>query len=528
MFLKLNPRVESQQFDLRPEGYRRGDLVWLDLVGDFRPSFNRDDPTSFRDAFQNTAFRLGGETVRANPDILLARSTELNAFNRDPSPLDNSDPDGDYGVEVRLAAFTSGADEFRFTGRPKLPDVLGSAYNARAGDDVVVMPGAPLPGFNADRTFRAGAGDDTVRTGDLDLTIDFGTGVDTLVLGEDATVAWSIRENRDGDGTLVVTTGSGRQVVTRGEVVEHDGASDPLVKWYFNIVRDQDGACRIEFLENGQRIAAVSGVYDEALPVETGVYQASFARGGALGRRIELDGAGGSVAIHAGTATEGGFAAADFIGAVFARVAAGYAAAGAELPWSGRDFAPLVPLSVGVRGEVEQPFLAVRDIATDDARNRAIDARFRLEGDGDDAGLEAVAVQVFFTAGGAAELGEDWEFAGPTRRANGNNDFFDGVLRHGRDADGDQVYSVMIEAGERGAQVPIRILEDANGDGAERLILRIAEVDLWHDGDGGRTLYRLSGGPRDDRESDLDGPRGAEELLVRDPTLVVTIDDLIG
>ena len=181
LFFKLNPRVESQTFALRPEGFRVGDMVRLDIVGDFRPTSN-SDAGNYRDAYQNTVFRLGGETVRANPDTLKAERATLVAINRDPSPLDNADPDNDYGVIAKLVPFSGGDDVFRFTGRARIPDTFGSLYNAKGGDDLVVMPNVPLAGFVNSRTFRAGDGDDTVRAGGLDLRLDFGAGVDRFEL----------------------------------------------------------------------------------------------------------------------------------------------------------------------------------------------------------------------------------------------------------------------------------------------------------------------------------------------------------
>ena len=210
------------------------------------------------------------------------------------------------------------------------------------------------------------------------------------------------------------------------------------------------------------------------------------------------------------------------------RVEAAYELAGRALPWSGNAFQPFVPLSVNVRGVVAQPTLQFRNIATNDRVDRELDVRFRLVDDGNEPGLADTSVQVFFSTSGTARLGQDWEFAGPVRRGNGQNDFFDGVLRHGRDDEGNVVYSVMIESGAGGAELPIRILSDRRGEGAERLVLEIVEVDLWRDGARGPVLYQISGGPRD-VESDFDGPAGAEALLIRDDTRAITIaEDLIA
>jgi hypothetical protein len=530
MFYKIDPKREQMVFDLAAEGFLTGDRVWVDLRGDFQPTPSGSTAT---DTFSNTSFELGGAGFGANlPTVVQARGTTLLALNHDEPIGDNSDPDDDYGVLVRLAAFSAGDDVFRFGARTELPEVQGSIYRAGAGDDFVTMPNAPVAGFNHRRVFQAGAGDDTVRAGTLDVRVNFGAGEDRF-LERGARVAWADPENRDNDSRLVVTTTNGeRHQVTNAEVLVDGRLENPLVKWYFDIDPAEDGRFTIGFYENGRLVRQGGGFYDEALPVLEGDYQASFRTSSALGETIRLDGVGGrpDVLLHRGG--EGG-AEADlvtsraFLKAVFRHLDAAYDELGRELPWR-KGFAPLVPVTVAV-GDTDQPFLRARDLAAEDRRASVVAPRFRLENDGDAPGLEAKSVQVFFKVEGTATQGVDWDFEGGTRRFNGRNDFADAVLRHGRDGDGDMVYSVMIEAGERAADVPIEIFRDRVAEGRETVLIEIVDLDLWGRRASGDVLDRLSGGPGADRESDLDGPVGREADLLRDRELVVAIhDDLIA
>ncbi len=530
MFYKIDPKREQMVFDLAAEGFLIGDRIWLDLRGDFQPT---PSGTTATDTFSNTSFELGGAAFAANlPTVVRARGTTLLALNHDEPLGDNFDPDNDYGVLVRLDPFTTGDDVFRFAGRTTLPQVQGSIYQAGAGDDFVTMPNAPVAGFNHRRVFQAGSGDDTVRAGTLDVKVNFGAGEDSF-LERGARVAWAAPENRDNDSRLVVTTTSGeRHEVTNAEVLVDGRLENPLVKWYFDIDPAEDGRFTIGFYENGRLVREGRGFYDEALPVGEGEYQASFRTGPALGEIIRLDGVGGrpDVLLHRGGE---GSVEADlvtsraFLQAVFRHVDAAYDDLGRELPWR-KGFAPLVPVTVAV-GETDQPFLRVRDLAVEDRRTSVVAPRFKLEQDGNAPGLEAQSVQVFFKVEGTAEQGVDWDFDGGTRRFNGRNDFADAVLRQGRDGDGDMVYSVMIEAGERAANVPIEIFRDRVREGRETIEIEIVDLDLWAERGSSDVLYRLSGGPGADRESDLDGPVGREADLIRDRELVITIhDDLIS
>ena len=55
------------------------------------------------------------------------------------------------------------------------------------------MPDAPVQGFDTGKVFYAGAGDDRIVAGELDLKINFGSGVDTFVL-KDASIDWATRK----------------------------------------------------------------------------------------------------------------------------------------------------------------------------------------------------------------------------------------------------------------------------------------------------------------------------------------------
>ena len=198
MFYKINPKLSQVAFDLGPEGFLAGDRLWIDVKGDFRAAATTGPAAE--DIWQNAKFQflVGSEPTKefsdpnAFPVIVKAKSTVLLVNNYDSPLIDNSDPDDDYGVLVRLAAFTAGDDVFRFGARTELPQVQGSIYRAGAGDDFVTMPNAPVAGFNHRRFFQAGPGDDTVRAGTLDVRVNFGAGEDRF-LERGARVAWATR-----------------------------------------------------------------------------------------------------------------------------------------------------------------------------------------------------------------------------------------------------------------------------------------------------------------------------------------------
>ncbi len=447
--------------------------------------------------------------------------------NYDYPLIDNSDPDQDYGVRVKLAAFTGGDDFFRFTGRTALPEVQGSIYGAGAGDDVVVMPDAPVQGFDTGKVFYGGAGDDRIVAGALDLKINFGSGVDTFVL-KGASIDWTVKENRDNDGTLVVTTATNRHQVVDAEILRSGNKQDVLAKWYFDLARGDDGDLAIKFFENGKLIASGAGFYDEALPAPKGVYEATFLKGGWMGSRIELSDVSGfgDVLVHKGAsaaATEADFVVASgFLNQVFAHIEDAYDLAGRAVPWRKGVLDPLVPVTAAVRGDVDQPVLKVKNLVTSDAGNNTVAPKFTLQTGGDT--LDDKSVEIFFKVGGKATLNVDWSFAEGTRLYNGN-DFVDGVLRQGRDANGDMIYSVMLEEGSRSVDVPIRIIRDTANEQNEKISFSIVDVDLWRHAGSDEKLYRLSGGPGNDRESDFDGPAGAEQALIHDGYFTVTIND---
>jgi hypothetical protein len=353
MFYKIDPSRRQVPFDLAPDGFRVGDRLWIDLAGDFQATHVGSAAV---DNFQNTTFRLGAQAFDATvPMTLKARDTLLLALNQDRPLTDNTDPDADYGVLVKLVAFTARDDFFRFAGRSEMPETQGSIYNARAGDDTLVMPDDPMPGLNLARTFRTGAGDDEVRAGDLGFRVDFGRGADTLVL-EDAAVAWSNRENRDNDGVLVLVSGGARYRVDKAEVLEDGRDHDPLVKWFFKVTRERDGDCAIAFFENGQRVARTEGAYDETKAIAGGAYQAFLSRPAGRGsEEIELLGTGGfsDVSIRAGAARnprQDFVTGEDFIEAVFDRIEDAYEAAGSAIPWHRREAMPEVPITVQLAG----------------------------------------------------------------------------------------------------------------------------------------------------------------------------------
>ena len=328
---------------------------------------------------------------------------------------------------------------------------------------------------------------------------------------------------------MVTTAGGERHQLTNAEVLVDGKVKNPLVKWYFDIDPAEDGRLTIGFYENGRLVREGRGFYDEALPVIEGAYQASFRKVGANGEQIRLDGVGGQpdVVLHQGADVGGAeadlLASRAFLRAVFRHIDAAYDDLGRELPWR-KGFAPLVPATAAV-GDADQPFLGLRDLATHDRRGNVVAPRFKLEDAGDAPGLDAKSLQVFFKVEGTATQGEDWDFAGGTRRYNGRNDFADAVLRHGRDGEGDLVYSVMLDADARGVTVPITIFRDRVAEGRETVEIEIVDLDIWSHRGAQTVLSRLSGGPGADRESDFDGPAGREADLIPDRELVITIDD---
>jgi hypothetical protein len=353
MFYKIDPVRRQVSFDLAADGFRVGDRLWIELTGDFQATHLGSAAV---DAFSNTTFQLGPRAFNATlPVTLKAKDTLLVALNRDRPLADNTDPDDDYGVVVKLVAFTTGDDFFRFAGRPEMPEVRGSIYNARAGDDTLVMPDDPMAGLNLGRTFRTGAGDDEVRAGDLGLKVAFGRGTDTLVL-EDAAIAWANRENRDSDGILALSSGGARYRVDQAEILEDGRDHDPLAKWFFKVTRERDGDCAIAFFEDGQRVARTVGVYDETKAIPGGAYQAVLSRPSGPGsEQIELLGTGGfsDVSIRTGGARRPGddFVVSDaFMDKVFDRIEDAYDLAGSAIPWYRREAAPEVPITVQLAG----------------------------------------------------------------------------------------------------------------------------------------------------------------------------------
>lgn len=350
MFYKIDPSLRQMKFDLGADGFIKGDRLQISLRGDFQPT---PSGSAAQDNYQNTFFRLGnGETFDASyaPAKVQARSLDLVAVNDDRPLIDNIDPDGDYGVSVRLLAFTKDDDFFRFGTRTELPEVVGSIYKAGAGDDVVVMPRAEIAGFDNTKVFQMGGGDDEARAGNLDMKVNFGAGTDTLVF-KNAEIDWNIRENRDNDGTIVVTDADTRYQVTRAEILKDGSDIDPLAKFYFTVARQRDGDCTISFFEDGQRVARASGSFDEDSDLAGGQYEAFFRRNGKFGERIELidtDGAdhvtireGGGANPRSDFVTTGAF-----IDSVFDHIRETYADAGSSVPWQGGKFTPEVPATV--------------------------------------------------------------------------------------------------------------------------------------------------------------------------------------
>lgn len=361
MFYKIDPSQRQLKFDLSADGFLTGDRLQIALRGDFQPT---PSGSAAQDNYQNTMFRLGnGESFDASyaPVRVQARSLDLVAVNDDRPLIDNTDPDGDYGVSVRLLAFTKGDDFFRFGARTELPEVVGSITNAGGGNDVVVMPNAAISGFNAAKVFQMGAGDDEARAGNLDMKVNFGAGVDTLTF-KGAEIDWSIKENRDNDGVLVVTDADTRYQISHAELLKDGGTTDVLAKFYFTVARDGDGDLKLSFWEDGVRVARATGVYDEDADFAGGRYEAFFRRDGKLGERIEL--IDSDTASHVSIREGGGanprgdfVTTGAFLDAVFDHIEETYADAGSSVPWQGGKFIPEVPATVDVTDTGPRPLL---------------------------------------------------------------------------------------------------------------------------------------------------------------------------
>lgn len=350
MFYSIDPSLRRMKFELADDGFLKGDRISVALRGDFQPT---PSGSAAVDNFRNTIFRLANEEFDASYDnaVVKAKATVLVAVNDDRPLIDNTDPDGDYGVSVQLVAFTSGDDFFRFGSRTELPSVVGSIYKAGAGNDIVLMPNAEIAGFDDSRMFQTGAGNDEVRAGNLDMRVNLGAGVDTLKFNG-ANIDWSILENRDNDGVLVVTDSNTRYEVRGADILRNGADTDPLAKFYFKVVRDDDGDCTINFYEDGARVARATGSYDADIDLDSGRYEAFFRRDGKFGERIELIDVDGADHV---TIREGGGAnpradfvtTDDFIDAVFDQVRDAYAEAGStSLPWQAARFTPEVPVTV--------------------------------------------------------------------------------------------------------------------------------------------------------------------------------------
>ncbi len=523
MFYKINPKLEQVAFDLAPEGFLTGDRLWIDVKGYFRAGDTTGPITE--DKWQNAAFQflVGSELSKefddpaSLPVLAKAKSTTLVVNNHDDPLSDNSDPNHDYGVRVKLAAFTQDNDTFYFRGRAALPEVQGSIYNAGGGNDVVIMPDTPVAGFDTSKMFYAGSGNDRIKAGDLDLRINFGQGVDTFVL-DNGTVEWGNKENRDNDNKIVVKTDGGRHQVMNVEVLKDADGKDLGVKWYFDLARDNDGGLKVKFFENGKLVASGDGYYDEALPTPSGKFEATIRKSG----WVEISGVSGygDVAIHKGYS--GGNAEADFVVApsflktVFNHIGDAYGSINKKIPWDHGRLDTFVPVTAAVRGEIDQPLLKPKGVVTDDRGDSLVNPKFVLWNDGDHPGLESKSIQIFFTVGGSATRFDDWNFAG-------------GVHREGKDANGDVVYSVMLEQGKASVAVPIRIIGDKVNEGTERIKFDVVDIDIWRHTGSSDKLYHISGGPGADQERDFDGPTGLESNLIQDTDFVVTIHDhLIG
>ena len=370
MFYKIDPKLRTMKFDLAEDGFRAGDRLMVALRGDFQAT-----PLD-TDSNQNTTFRFGTKSVDASyPAKFVTKSTDVVVLNHDRPLVDNADPDNDYGVLVRLAAFSSGDDYFSFRGRSELPSFSGSSSNAGKGDDLVLMPNAPLAGFAAAKTFHLGSGDDEVRAGGLGVQLDFGAGTDTLVL-KGAKIDWAVKENRDNDGILDVRVGSERYRVDNAEILDRGGSRDePLHEWYLKVARERDGDLVVVFYEDGVRIARAGGKYDEDVAIASGQYQAHFTRPHGRGsEQIELGDISGAknVSIRDGLDRDPrtDFVTNEkFMDTVFDHVTDAYRDAGRTLPWKDGAFTPFSPVTVQVSGATAARSAAL--LVDDDAASAA-------------------------------------------------------------------------------------------------------------------------------------------------------------
>ena len=173
--------------------------------------------------------------------------------------------------------------------------------SAGAGDDVVVMPDAPVAGFDpAGSSGPAPATTGSCRRARPQARLRVGRRY--LVL-KDAVIGWGNKENRDNDGLVVVRAGDARYQVTNAEILRaaasrtrcRNGTSTLSAarrRLHDHLLRERHAH------RPGRRLLRRDG------GVRRRPYEASFLRLGALGGAIELsDVAGfGHVLVHEGAA----------------------------------------------------------------------------------------------------------------------------------------------------------------------------------------------------------------------------------
>ncbi|MBD9641055.1 hypothetical protein IB277_32700 [Ensifer sp. ENS07] len=521
MFLKIDPRKSLINFDLLNYGFLKADIVVVELRGDFRASNNSSDVS------QNTDFNTGSGYFSANTPVTARLGTgTLVARNNDSSLADNSDPDNDYGVDVKLRGFTDGADVFDFRGRATLPEVYGgnTIYNAKSGNDTVHFSDVDVKNFDETKLFFGGYGNDTFVASKIGMNFDLGPGNDTLVFKTDVTVPFSLLENRDNDSALTIKYASQFYSVDHLERIQlSNGDIVPAAKCFVEVLRRDDGECSLNFFINGQKKMSVDGFYDEATPIEAKNYAACFRNNGSKGERIELLNVPGrdNIQIHIGQdggKSEGCFVTlerADFLGPLFDLVKQTYVKAGVTMDWAvGETFTPFVPFSVHVKDvePVRQPYIKPVDVVTTTAA-RAVDVKFMLEDDGATTGLDHKGVQIFFTFDDP-DL-DPWDWGTTVVGRNVTDAPVAGeIAQYNKQINGKDVYSIFLDQDTDVAILPIKLFGNPG-----RIDFEIIDASLWRWVGTKWDRFAISELPKSQFQF-----YGAEELLIPDKHVSVTVD----
>lgn len=207
---------------------RLGSHLLIEPVGDF----------SYGESVPDSAPNGGFTTTDGGwiPGLFSTDSGTLRVLNADTPVGDNTDPDGDWGVNITALPFSDTADEWDFAGAAELWQLLANygaltyLLHAGGGSDIVTLPDASA-GISFSGTFYGEAGNDVIRGGTRNDTIDGGDDNDTIHLsrGTDSLLGGS------GDDTFVLDADSGAlagsDVTNIDGGLNTEGGKDVLQLW---------------------------------------------------------------------------------------------------------------------------------------------------------------------------------------------------------------------------------------------------------------------------------------------------------